>query len=102
MKSYIIAILSALCLVSGCDHVEPKVKATVLLFDATRARCGGSWQIQMQGEQKVRRVYGYDSIPAEFRVSNINIWVKFKPDAQQAALGFAECDFIKIVSIRKR
>lgn len=99
---YMITLSAGLWLLSGCNRPEPEVKATILLYDATRSRCGGSWQLQLQGEQEVRRVLGYDSIPVQFRVANTNIWLKFKPDEEQTALGFSQCNFIKAVSLRER
>ena len=102
MKKHGVTLLLGLWLLISCSNVEPEVKATVLSFDASRASCGGSWQIQIQGEQEVRRVLGYEALPGKFQPRNTDIWLKYGPNSEQVALGYTQCNFIKIVSIRKR
>lgn len=95
-------LLSSLSLLSGCSHVEPEAEATVLSFDASKALCGGSWLVEIQGEPTTQRVYGYESVPSAFRPRNTRVWLTYEPDSERAALGFSTCNFIKIKSIRKR
>lgn len=102
MKKYGLGLLSLLWLVSGCGNVKPEVKATVLSFDASRISCGGSWQIQVVGEQEILRVRGYEPLLSKFQSGNVAVWLTYESDSEQAALGFTQCNFIKIESIRKR
>jgi hypothetical protein len=82
----------------ACSDIKPREeKATIVSFDNSYSICGGSWIIQSEGKQ-LRAL----TLPDGFRQANTDIWIKYESDPLRSQDPFKTCNFINVVSIRKR
>ncbi len=82
----------------ACSDVKPgEEKATIMSYDHSRSICGGSWIIQSEGKQ-LRAL----TVPDGFRQANTSVWIKYESDPLQSQDLLKACNFINVLSIRKR
>ncbi len=98
MNRKVITAIICIALLAGCDDVQPgEEKATIVAYDSKYHICGGAWVIQ--GKQKELRTL---ELPAEYRQKNMPVWIRYVPDTLRSAPSFANCNFVKLTSIRRR
>ena len=82
----------------ACSDIKPgEEKATIVSYDNSYSICGGSWIIQSEGKQ-LRAL----TLPDGFRQANTVVWIKYESDLLRSQDSFKACNFINVVSIRKR
>lgn len=82
----------------SCNDIKPgEKKATIISYDYSYSICRGSWIIQSEGEQ-LRAL----ALPDGFRQANTAVWLRYEADPLRSQDSFKACNFVKVVSIRKR